>query len=229
MSDASIWTRVRTAAATGRPPQRGRDDIVSAAVAVAERDGLAAVTMRRVAGELGTGAASLYRHLDTRDDLLDLMIDEILREYRPPEVTGDPGADLVADLMQRLRFIRRHPWLTEAIESRPGLGPALIRLLELGLERLAGHPAPAPAKLEAVTVLSGMVYTQARHERQGGALDPDVAAAQVELLRRAAADGDHPHLAEALRRPPSAPTEPADAHFARVLRRTLDGLLSTDE
>lgn len=202
---------------------------MSAAIAVAERHGLAAVTMRRVADELDTGAASLYRHIHTRDDLLDLMIDQALRDYRPPEISGSPSDDVVADLMQRLQFIRRHPWLTEAIETRPGLGPELIRLTEHSLERLAGHPAAAPAKLEAVTVLAGMVYAQARHERQGGALDPEVAEAQVELLQRAAADGTHPHLAEALRQPPPGPAESSDARFARVLRRTLEGLLPTGE
>lgn len=227
MSEVSIWTRPRGVATTGRPAQRSREDIVAAAITVADTDGLAAATMRRVAGEMGTGAASLYRHLETRDDLVDLMIDQVLEHYRPPAVTGDPVGDVVTDLMERLRFIRGHPWLVDALEMRPGLSPQRIRLVELSLERLAGHPAAGPTKLEAVTVLAGMLHTQARHEDGGAALDPQVAEAQVELLYRAAADGRHPHLAEALSRP-SDPAEPSDGRFARVLRRALEGLLSLD-
>src|ERR1700733_1336935 len=77
-----IWMRPERAA-TGRPPQHSRDEITAAAIAIADREGLDAVSMRRVAAELGTGAASLYRYLDTREDLLDLMIDATGSENLP--------------------------------------------------------------------------------------------------------------------------------------------------
>jgi AcrR family transcriptional regulator len=226
MSGSSIWTRPQATSTTGRPAQRSREEITAAAVSVAESDGLAAVTMRRVAGELGTGAASLYRHLDTRDDLIDLMIDRAFAQYEPAAISGDPVEDVVVDLMQRLRFTRGHPWLVEALDLRANLSPERIRLIELSLERLAGHPAPGPAKLEALGVLAGMVHTQARHERDGGALDPQLAQAQIELLHRLASDGAHPHLAGTLRVPPRAADESPDDRFARTLRRTLSGLLA---
>jgi AcrR family transcriptional regulator len=225
MPHESIWNRSRAAATTGRPPRHGRTEIVSAAIRLAEDDGLAAVTMRRVAAQLGTGAASLYRHLDTRDDLLDLMIDHVLQSYRPPPRTGDPYDDVVADLLQRLQLIRAHAWLCDALEDRPTLSPERIRLIELSLERLTGHPAPGPTKIEALTVLGGMLTVQARHERADQALDPEVAQAQIELLQRAAADGNHPHLTTALAEPPPAASETSDERFARVLRLTLLGLL----
>jgi AcrR family transcriptional regulator len=223
MTGESIWLRPRTTAATGRPAQHSREEIVAAAITVAARDGLAAVTMRRVAGELDTGAASLYRHLDTRDDLVDLMIDDVLGRYRPPAITGDPHDDVVTDLMARLRFVREHGWLVDAIEASPRISPARIRLIELSLERLAAHPATPSVKLEAIGVLAGMIDTQARHERAGGALDPELARDQMALLHRVAGDGAHPHLADALGEAPTP--EPPDDRFARVLRRTLEGLL----
>jgi AcrR family transcriptional regulator len=221
----TIWSPSR-AAATGRPAQRSRSDIVAAAIAVAERDGLAAVTMRRVATELGTGAASLYRHLGSRDDLLDLMIDQVLADYLPPDPNGDPHDDVVADLLARLRFIRGHRWLIDALEERPALSPQRIRLIELSLERLADHPAPGPAKIEAITVAAGMLSIQARHENAGRTLDPVVAQAQIELLQQAAGDGAHPHLAAAMSQPPPTSAEPGDDRFARVLRGMLAGLLA---
>ena len=76
----SIWMRPERAAA-GRPAQRSRAEITAAAIGIADREGLDAVSMRRVAAELGTGAASLYRYVDTREELLDLMSDATGAEY----------------------------------------------------------------------------------------------------------------------------------------------------
>ena len=76
----SIWMRPEPAGTgqagrAGRPALRSRAGITAAAIGVADREGLDAVSMRRVAAELGTGAASLYRYVETRDELLDLMCD----------------------------------------------------------------------------------------------------------------------------------------------------------
>ena len=104
-------------AATGRPPQHSRDEITAAAVAIADREGLDVVSMRRVATELGTGAASLYRYVDTREDLLDLMIDATGTEYLATAPTGDWLADLL-DIGDQARVImRRHPWLPSLLIS----------------------------------------------------------------------------------------------------------------
>jgi AcrR family transcriptional regulator len=223
--EPTLWGPSRPPAATGRPAQRSRSDFVASAVAIAERDGLAGVTMRRLADELGTGAASAYRHLGSRNDLVDLMIDHALSGYEPPEPIGDPYDDVVADVVQRLRFTRKHPWLVEALDSSPGLSPQRIRLIEMSLERLADHPASGSAKLEALTVLTGLLSIQARHERAGHTLEPEVARRQIDLLHRAAGDGAHPHLASAMSQPAPERDESPDERFARVLRRTLEGLL----
>lgn len=220
----TIWGP-RPVAPTGRPAQRSRSDFVAAAIAIAEHDGLAAVTMRRVATELGTGAASAYRHLGSHDDLVDLMIDQVLEAYEPPALTGDPYNDVVDDLVQRLRFIREHLWLVDAIEDRPTLSPQRIRLIEISLERLADHPAAGPTKIEALTLAAAMLSIQARQESRGHTLDPKIAQAQVELLQQSSRDGAHPHLANALSQPPPASDESSDERFARVLRRVLEGLL----
>src|SRR5580658_6298875 len=118
----AIWMRPERAAA-GRPARRSREEITAAAVALADREGLPAASMRRVAAELGTGAASLYRYLDTRDDLLDLMTDSAGAEYILGPPTGDWLADVV-DIGQQARTImKRHPWLADLVPRRPALGP----------------------------------------------------------------------------------------------------------
>ena len=79
---APIWMRPERAA-VGRPAQRSRAEITATALGIADREGLEAVSMRRVAAELGTGAASLYRYVETREELLDLMSDAAGAEYDP--------------------------------------------------------------------------------------------------------------------------------------------------
>jgi AcrR family transcriptional regulator len=224
----SIWTRQEVAASTGRPAEHGRSQITAAAIAVATSEGLAAVTMRRVATELGTGAATLYRHLTNRGDLLDLMIDQAYAELEPPPDTGDWRADVVADHLANVRFLRARPWLVDALWTRPALahaGPNVLRNVEQLLERLAAHPAPGWAKMEAVGVLTGMVQSYAHAERRGPLMGEEQVAEMAVLLMRVATDGGHPQLAAAMAdQAPDAAGSP-DERLARVVGRVLDGLL----
>lgn len=103
-----IWLRPEQAP-VGRPAERSRAEITAAAVELADLEGLDAVSMRRLAAALGTGAASLYRYVATRDDLLDLMTDSTAGEYRLPAPSGDWQADLLEIAHQARRIMRRHP------------------------------------------------------------------------------------------------------------------------
>src|SRR6202167_3531352 len=91
-----IWARPERAA-KGPAPSRSRAQIATAAVELADAEGLEAVSMRRVATALGIGAASLYRYLESKDELYDLMVDHVEGEDGPPPpLTGDWRADLSA-------------------------------------------------------------------------------------------------------------------------------------
>jgi AcrR family transcriptional regulator len=227
MSREPIWLRpTPVTSTTGRPPGWSRQQITAAAIAVADAEGLAAVTTRRVAAELGTGSASLYRHLDTRDDLIDLMIDDAFGDYQPVPDTGDWRADIIAEQLHQLNYLRGRPWLLDAILDRPPVGPNVVQLLERSLARLADHPATGAAKLETIGVLNGMIQTSVRNERPGGGvLDEEFVAAQTAILMNAAADGVHPHLATALTSLGANTGESADDRLARILGLVLDGLL----
>jgi AcrR family transcriptional regulator len=103
----TIWMR-REHARVGRPAERSRAELTSVAIAVADRDGLDAVSMRRVAAELGTGPASLYRYVASRDDLLDLMADSVAAEFELTGRTGDWLADLLGVGWQAREIMLRH-------------------------------------------------------------------------------------------------------------------------
>jgi AcrR family transcriptional regulator len=187
---------------------------------IADREGLDAVSMRRVAAELGTGAASLYRYVATREDLLDLMADAAGGEYTLPEPSGDWLADLVAVGEQSRAILRRHPWLAGLVITRPVLGPNGIALLEHVLTVLAPHPADVAAKLEAFAMLNGITALFVQREIAGGSA---LAGRNAAYLQHAATSGEHPRLARLLSQAP-APAGPADG-YRRIVTRILAGLL----
>ncbi|MFB9200455.1 TetR/AcrR family transcriptional regulator C-terminal domain-containing protein [Nonomuraea spiralis] len=107
--------------------------IVRAALAVADAEGLDAVSMRRVAGEVKSGTTSLYRYLANRDELLDLMVDAVWGEGAPGPLTGDWRADLAQVARDQRASVLRHPWLAALMSSRPALGPNSLRRVEHAL------------------------------------------------------------------------------------------------
>ncbi|WP_329370926.1 TetR/AcrR family transcriptional regulator [Streptomyces sp. NBC_00669] len=214
-----IWMRPEQAA-VGRPAERSRAEITAAAVELADREGLDAVSMRRVASVLGTGAASLYRYVATRDDLLDLMTDSTASEYDLPAASGDWKADLLAIGHQARQIMRRHPWLPAMVMSRPTLGPHGIDLLEHVLDVLADHPAGPARKFEAFALLSGLTALFVQNEM--AAADTG-AARQAAYLHHVAAAGDHPRITALLAASPPH-GKPRD-RFDTVLARTLAGVL----
>ncbi|MEV8378884.1 TetR/AcrR family transcriptional regulator [Kribbella sp. NPDC056861] len=118
----SIWTREKKS-----EPARealSREQIVRGATALLDSEGLAGLSMRKLAARLDSGATSLYWHVQTKDDLIDLVIDEIYGEIDVPgpELAGwRRGVTLFAHSLRAT--VLRHVWLPEVIYSRPRLGP----------------------------------------------------------------------------------------------------------
>lgn len=132
-----IWARL---SGQGRGPVRTLDyrAITTAAIALADEDGVDAISMRRVAGRMDHSPMSLYRHVGSKDDLTELMYDAVLGEL---DLTGMPSGDWRADLAQLARQTRRlhhaHPWIAR-FGHRPTLGPNALRFTETGLACLDG-------------------------------------------------------------------------------------------
>lgn len=208
----------------GRPPTRSRDEIAHAAVELADRDGLALVTMRAVASSLGTGAASLYRYVRTRDDLVALMVDEVNGEF---DLTGPdkrPWVEQMVDLARRARAVyRRHPWMIDALDRTPTLGPNSVAYLEHALAVLSRTRADGGTKLEAVGVFGGVVRLLARQERDARLAGDAVAADELaHHLTTLAASNDYPHLSAAL-----TDTHDSGDQFDRIVRRVITGLITS--
>jgi AcrR family transcriptional regulator len=216
----SIWMRPERAPA-GRPAQYSRAEITAAALAIADQEGLDAVAMRRVAAELGTGAASLYRYVETRDELLDLMTDATGAEYELSPATGDWLADLIAVGEQARLVLRRHRWLAGLSITRPVIGPHGIALMEHVLDVLRQHPAGAAAKMEAFAMLNGVTAAFALQELA----DPGLRERNTAYLQHAVASGQRPRLAQLITQPPAAADMNPVDRYPDLMARILTGIL----
>jgi AcrR family transcriptional regulator len=147
-----------------RGPRRGLslDRVVAAGIKVALTDGLGALSMGRVARELGVGTMSLYRYVSAKDDLLALMFDAGIG--RPPAIDPDvhdwrEGLTLWAEGIRAA--YRRHPWSLRVPITAPPLGPNNVAWLEAALQALTGTPLSEQEKLSTVLLISGFVRNEA--------------------------------------------------------------------
>ncbi|GAA2857801.1 TetR family transcriptional regulator [Actinoplanes cyaneus] len=177
----------------GRPPAYTRDQVLAAAVTVADAEGLEAVTMRRIATEIGAGAMSLYTYVPDRDRLIDLMVDRVAGEPAPPPITGDWRADLLALGVMQRDLMLAHPWLPFVLAGRRLTGPNLLGFLEHGLHALAPAALPGVTKMTLIGLLTGFVASYVTSELAG--VPGAEAAAEIGA---AVAGGDFPFLREAL-------------------------------
>ncbi len=115
-------------------PALSRAEIVDAAIAIADSEGSAAISMRRIAQVLRAGTMSLYWHVANKEQLLDLMLDALLGEVEVPEPSGDWRADLRTQARNERATLLRHAWVMDFLGGRPPLGPNTL----LHLDRLLG-------------------------------------------------------------------------------------------
>ena len=202
--------------ARGRPPAHTRDEVVDAAIAVADAEGLAAVTFRRVASAIGAGAMSLYTYVPDKDRLVDLMVDRVAADVSWP-------ADLLALAGTQRELMLRHPWLPSALPNRRLTGMNMLGYLEQGLAALAPTKLSGPAKLELIALLTGFVagYVTGELAQACGGV---TTAEQVELITSAVATGAFPHLAAVLAESTGGPAPVSS--FETVAARMIAGLLA---
>ncbi|MFD7669185.1 TetR/AcrR family transcriptional regulator [Streptomyces sp. NPDC059788] len=225
----TVWTRPERGT-RGPAAVHSRAELTAVAIGLADQGGLAAVSTRQVARTLGTGQASLYRYISSRDDLLDLMTDAVTGEVDlDVRLSGDPVKDLVA-LASRTKAVHlRHPWLPDVPPEPLRLGPRGLDYLEYALRAMAPAPLPGRAKTEIVGLMNALVAQFARTELQLGHGNASRQKAQTAYLSEAAAQGKHPHVAAALGTPTEAdPAQDPQALFERTMHRVLSGLLASD-
>ncbi|MBL1076265.1 TetR/AcrR family transcriptional regulator C-terminal domain-containing protein [Nocardia sp. 2] len=221
----------------GPKPKLTVDDIAATAIRLADTDGLAAVTLRRVAEELGVTAMSLYGYVPSKAELLDLIADRVLRNYPGPDSDATPAVGW----RPRLESIARanwslylaHPWLLQIAASRPVPGPNLTAKYDYELTAVDGLGL-ADTDMDLIIALindyvRGAARTAvdaARAEAETGSTDQQWWEAIGPALAQAADPARFPvasRVGSAAGAEYGSAVDPARA-FEFGLRRLLDGL-----
>ena len=239
MADASVRPSIWELPEHGErgPKARySRDTIAAAAVALADAEGLDAVTMRRMAAELGLGTMSLYNYVPTKDHLVQLMIDQVGTEYRFPAQQPRDIRQAIVDLARQGRDItQRHPWLPGVIASGPrSWGRRRCATWTTSSACSAAPALDTAGKMEVLAMVNGFAVSYggmqaalAEDRMRTGVTAEQQAAAQVSQLVAAAASGRYPNLTAALAAP-APPARDADEIFDSCVRRLIDGFLPGD-
>ncbi|BCJ30404.1 TetR/AcrR family transcriptional regulator [Actinocatenispora sera] len=145
-------------------------DVVAAATTLADTDGLAGLTIRRVGERLGVSAMTVYTYVPGKAELLDLMLDAAYQAMDRTDSTGRHWRErLTAIAAENRQLCRDHPWVADVYTARPPLGPGLMAKYEHELAAFDGLDLPDVARDDALSYLLGFVYANARDERAGAA------------------------------------------------------------
>ena len=223
------------AARDRRPDARlDRDRIVAAAIAIADREGVDQLSMRRVATALGAGAMSLYRHVRDKDELIEHMVEAVLGDWRTGQrPSGDWRANLRAMARQQRKVLRAHPWFAAQMASRPTLGPNAVAAMDvaIGAARGAGVDLDTAALFLHVVmsfVLGAVLGEVAEIEerRKTGMTEAQWRASRAGHVRALIASGAYPHFSA---RVIDGTDLSDDERFERGLDCVLDGLATRVE
>ena len=185
--------------ATQTDPRRApltRERVLAAAIDLADRDGIASLSMRKLAQDLGVEAMSLYHHVANKDAILDGLIDLVFGEIDLPVGEADWKAAMRRRAISAREVLRRHPWATGLMESRSTPGPATLRHHDavLGILRNAGFPLELAA--HAYSLLDSYIYGFALQETSLPFNTPEETAEVAQAMMAEFPADAYPHLTE---------------------------------
>lgn len=195
---ALIWTRPEPGT---RRPKFTRDQIASTALAIADAEGFAAVSMRRIAGELGAGTMTLYYYVRTKDELVALMDDAIMAEVLiPADEFPSHWYDALTEVATRTwDVLMRHPWALHSLQNAP-TGPNAMRHFEQSLAAIAGTDLTAPAAFALLAMVDDYVHGNVLragelHSAKTAGTDEAAVEAAIRFGQSQIATGEFPHTA----------------------------------
>lgn len=204
-----------------KTPALNRERIVATAIDRLDHDGIAGLSLRKLANELDVHATSLYWHVATKDDVLDLALDEVLGEIDLPSGgRAEHAGELVSTYMRQLRAtLLRHPWAAGLAGVRPLAGPHALARSETVYAALAGAGFAGAELSAAASAISNLVIasasTQSAWAEQAEADSRDALRERIEN-RAASYPTLSEHLADFL--------GGWDTQFELTVRFLLDGL-----
>jgi AcrR family transcriptional regulator len=229
-----LWSRPT------RRPKYTREQISATALAIADAEGIEAVTMRRIATDLGAGTMTIYHYVASKADLIALMLDAIMAEQfaAPEDLPADDWRTALTAIAHRTRaMLRRHPWALTGFAGASGsgaAGPQTLRHFEQSLAAVASTGLPPEDRMDLIAAVDDYVAGFVlKSDREPGleSVPESMAKEANEYLDQLLDGGEYPHVAQllgegdrfaALLRVGRA--YDADQRFERGLRRLLDGV-----
>ncbi len=212
--------------ARGREPDAraplSREQVLRAAVDIADEGGLETLSMRELGRRLGVEAMSLYNHVVNKDDVLDGMVGLVVGEIDLPAAEAGWREAMRQRAVSALRVFRRHPWASVLIDSRIGGGPERLRYFEAIIRALRRAGFTTGLTARAISLLDAYIYGFCRQSLTLASVDSGGTKA-AESFMRALPPGEYPYLAEmAVKQAATGYDEEAD--FAFGLDLILNGL-----
>ncbi|UQX89414.1 TetR/AcrR family transcriptional regulator C-terminal domain-containing protein [Jatrophihabitans telluris] len=210
-----IWDRTPPMS-RDRQHRLGTAQIARAAFALAEDESLQAISVKRVAARLGVPGNRMEQYLQSRDELLDIMLEAALAEIEIPEL------DLRGLAVATHQAVQAHPWLVELIGSRTPSGPAGLRFVETALRLLVDEGLSLPDAAQLLDTLLAFVAGSVRVQRRSRtAPSPAQLNVRARYLMDTVSDEQYPYLTELFSAAHSV--SPAES-FARGLDLVLGGI-----
>lgn len=199
------------------------EDVLWAAVTLADEAGVASLSMRKLAEKLGVKAMSLYHHVANKDEVLDGMVDAVFGEIELPVV----GADWKTAMRQRAFSAReallRHRWAVGLLDSRANPGPATLKHHDAVIGNLRGAGFPVVLAAHAFSALDSYIYGFVLQELSLPFETPDeLGEVAQSILEQTAAE--YPHLTELIVERTLKPGYAYGNEFGFGLELILDGL-----
>jgi AcrR family transcriptional regulator len=207
----------------GRPAKFTHSQLQAAALALVDREGLAGLSMRALAGELGTGAMTLYNYVSQREDIDLLVVEAVIGEARWPLSGYAQWQDEVRAIATALwQAVRAHPHAIPLILTRRSRSPAVFEVTEALLRALARSGRSGPALLVAFRAVSGLITGLAQSELAGPLALQAEESAELTIARfRALPPERFAHLIDIAN---AAAGSTADGEFQASLDLLLAGL-----
>jgi AcrR family transcriptional regulator len=141
-----------------------REQVLRRALRIADKQGIAALSMRNLAKALGVEAMSLYHHVKNKDDILDGLLEVVVSEIEVPAIGGDWREAMRRRASSAHKVLMAHPWATMLLMSRISMGPAMLRYVDATLGCLRESGFSFPVADYAWNAIDSYIYGYTLHQ-----------------------------------------------------------------
>jgi AcrR family transcriptional regulator len=173
-----------------------RERVLNGALAVADAEGVGALTMRLLAEHLGVKPMALYHHVANKSEIVDGIVDLVFSEIELPSPSGAWRPEMTRRACSARHVLRRHPWAIPLLQSRTRPGPATLRHYDAVIGALRGAGFSLPMTAHAYALLDSYIYGFALSEASLPINGPETVAEVAESMMLRYLAQDYPHLSE---------------------------------